>query len=80
MSLILNYSRLLTNVKSLYKSNAFATTPLVSELPLQMHHEEGVIKDQPFRKLLASFPAHNLSIIHFLHQQKYREKYKMKKS
>jgi hypothetical protein len=57
MRFILNYSRLLTNVKSLYKSNTFATTPFVSELPLQMHHEEGVIKDQPFRKYCSSrFP------------------------
>jgi len=52
MRFILNYSRLLINVKSMYKSNAFATIPFMSELPLQMHHEEGVIKDQPFRKYI----------------------------
>jgi hypothetical protein len=36
MIFILNYSWLLTYVKSLYKSNTFATIPFVSELPLQM--------------------------------------------
>jgi hypothetical protein len=35
----------------LYTSNTFATIPFVSELPLQMHHEEGVIENQPFRKI-----------------------------
>ena len=52
MRFILNYSMLLINVKSMYKSNAFATIPFMSELPLQMHHEEGVIKDQPFRNYI----------------------------
>ena len=40
----------------LYKSSTFATKSIVSELPLQIHHEEGVLRSKLSGSIFARLP------------------------
>jgi hypothetical protein len=61
------------------------SSPCISQTHLRQHrlcqnyHFKCTMKRELLRINPSGSYSHNLSIIHFLHQQKYREKYKMKK-